>query len=128
MESFRVPLVILGSMLIVAGSVLLLYVASLVYTVFNSPGDLPIVKYIIENVRAGDLALFGTFANPDDPAQKAQFDLHWSEPVRMMCFIFIGAVSVGILARILAVLISSGTSILKLAFAVDAMKNKTGNP
>ncbi len=126
MDSFRAPLILIGSLLIVAGAVLLLYVASLVYTVLNAPGDLPIVKYIMENVRAGDLALFGTFANPDDPAQKAQFDLHWSEPVRLMCFIFIGAVSVGILARILSVLISSGTAILKLAFSVDQIKNKTG--
>ncbi|HYC27238.1 MAG TPA: hypothetical protein VEB42_00460, partial [Chitinophagaceae bacterium] len=118
---------IFGCVLIAAGGVLLLYVAGLVYQILNNPGEVTIVQYILENVKKDDLALFGTFKDPNDETKDIKFDVHWSDSVRLMCFLFIGAITVNILARILYILISSGTTLMKLgagSYAINKSKIK----
>ncbi len=105
----------LGALLVIAGGCLLLYVAMLVYQIFNAPENVPIVKFILEKVNAGDLAFSGSITNSQDATKNAQFEVHWSESVRLVAFLFIGAVAAGILARILGVLVSCGSGLLKLA-------------
>lgn len=114
-DPFRPFLLGGGFLLVSAGCVLLFWVAVLVYKILNSPGDISIVKQIMDSIKAGDYAFAGEFKNPHNPSENIQFYLNWSEPVRQMAFIFIGIVSVGVLARIPAILINSGVSIMKLA-------------
>lgn len=121
MDSFRMPLFLLGSTLIIVGGALLLYVAILVYQVLNNPADVPIVGFILERVRIGDLAFFGTFQDGDPSTQDIKFDLHWSESVRLVSFLFIGALIFSMFAGILNILISGGISILKAALERDKL-------
>ena len=128
LAAFRPPLLILGTLLIVAGAVLLLYVAMLVYQILNVPGDVPIAKFVLEKVNLGDLAVSGTISNPQDATKNVQFELHWAESVRLMFFMFFGALAVGILARILGVLISCGSGLMKLAMIGAGQTAKTDRP
>jgi hypothetical protein len=126
LASFRPPLLILGSLLIATGAVLLLYVAMLVYQILNAPGDVAIAKFVLEKVSLGDLAVSGTLSNPQDATKNVQFELHWAESARLICFMFIGALAIGILARVLGILISCGSGLMKLAMIGAGQSAKTG--
>ena len=115
LAAYRPPLLILGTLLIVAGAVLLMYIAMLVYQILNVPGDVPIAKFVLEKVSLGDLAISGTIKDPQDATKNLQFELHWAESVRLIAFMFIGALAVGILSRVMGVLISAGSGLMKLA-------------
>jgi hypothetical protein len=96
----------------------------LVFQILREPSQVPIVQYIFEHVHASDLAFQGTFKDPQDASRNVEFVMNWSESVRLMCFLFIGAITASILARTASLLIASGTTIMKLASVSVAVKTK----
>lgn len=105
---------IIGLVLIVAGACLLLSIGMMVYQVLQDPTHVPLVEYIIEKVQVGDDAIHGTIKSSDQIGKEIEYDLKWSEQVRLIVFLFLGAMISAVLARISSVLISSGTILVKL--------------
>jgi hypothetical protein len=101
-------LLALGALLVGAGGLLLAYLGILVFHVINSPEEIKIVQFVLDHIRIGDTALYGT-------AGKETFEVHLTEPVRTAIFLFLGVLILGALARILSTLISSGLAMIRLA-------------
>jgi hypothetical protein len=98
-----------------------------VFQILVTPSEIPIVEFIFDRVKTGDLALFGSILDPSASGNDVRFELHWSESVRLICFLFLGTLSVFLLAGVIKVLISSGIELIKLAKA-PAFTGKTENP
>lgn len=114
-DSLRLFVLLLGFLLVAAGGVLMLYIASMVYTVLHTPGDVPIVQFLLEKVNAGDMAFYGAMENPNDPTRPIKFEIRWAESVRTISFFLLGCAVAGILAQILAAMLGGGTKLMQYA-------------
>jgi hypothetical protein len=114
-------LLALGVLLVGAGGLLLAYLGLLVFQVINSPEKVKIVQFILEHLQIGDKAFYGTVG-------KETFEVHLTEPVRTAIFFFLGILILGVLARILSTLISSGLEMIRMAStqAKEQLKPKSG--
>ena len=114
-------LLALGVLLVGAGGLLLAYLGILVFHVINSPEEIKIVQFVLDHIRIGDKALYGT-------AGKETFEVHLTEPVRTAIFLFLSILILGTLARILSTLISSGLAMIRMASMQEKeqLKPKSG--
>jgi len=114
-------LMALGVLLVGAGGLLLAYLGMLVFQVIHSPEEVKIVQFVLDHIQIGDKALYGT-------AGKETFEVHLTEPVRTAIFLFLGVLILGVLARILSTLISSGLEMMRMAHtqAKEQLKPKSG--
>ncbi len=101
-------LMILGVLLVGAGGLLLAYVGLLVYHVINTPEEVKIVQFILTHIQVGDRAIYGSIG-------KETFEVNVADPVRTALFLFLGVLILGVLAKILSTLISSGLEMIRVA-------------
>ncbi|NOT53836.1 MAG: hypothetical protein HOP18_04445 [Deltaproteobacteria bacterium] len=101
-------LMILGVMLVGAGGLLLGYVGLLVYQIINPPEEVKIVQFILSHIQIGDRAIYGSIG-------KETFEVNVAAPVRTALFLFLGVLILGVLAKILSTLISSGLEMIRMA-------------
>ncbi len=101
-------LMILGVLLVGAGGLLLAYVGLLVYHVINTPEEVKIVQFILTHIQVGDRAIYGSIG-------KETFEVNVADPVRTALFLFLGVLILGVLAKILSTLISSGLEMIRMA-------------
>ncbi len=120
--SIRIPLLSLGTIMVLLGAILLLFLAAMVYLVITSPQDVAIVHFVLEHVRAGDTAIYGHVIDAAT-GRKMDFEMNWAESVRTISFLFLGVAIMGVLASILKILISSGIGLIKLATGTEEKKS-----
>jgi len=118
-DIIRKFVLIFGVLLVVFGGVILFYIGYLVLQVINDPKEVRVVEYILEQFKAGDLALYGNL-------EEKRFTLHLAEPVKAAIFLFVGVLIVWVLARIVLSLISGG--IQMLSFAMGRFKGSDRIP
>jgi len=99
------PLVPIGLGLIIAGTVLLCYLGFIVFQVINSPQDVPLVKFIVGQLRIEDKAIYG-HAGADT------FEINVSEPARTVILLFLAAFVMMVLASVAKSLISAGINLV----------------
>lgn len=114
LSAIRGPVLTLGSILVLLGAVLLLFLGAMVYLVITAPQEVAIVQFVLEHVRAGDTAIYGTMKDPQT-MQNINFELNWSESVRTVSFLFLGVALLGVLAGIARAIITGGVSLITLA-------------
>lgn len=107
-EPLRAPLTALGLALVIIGAFLLIYIGYLIFQVINHPEEIRIVEFLLEQVRLEEKVVFGVTG-------EQSFEVHWSESMRTVMFLFIGVMVVSVLASILKTLIGAGIQILRLA-------------
>ena len=110
---------IFGVILVVFGGIILFYLGYLVLQVINDPEKLRIGQYILEQFKAGDLAFYGNL-------EEKRFTVHLSEPLKTVIFLFVGALVLWVLARIVQSLISGG--IKMISASMGRSKGSGGNP
>jgi hypothetical protein len=101
-------LVPIGIALIVAGAVLLCYLGFTVFQAINSPQDVPLVKFIMSDLRVEDKAIYGH-------AGSDSFEFNMSEPARTVILLFLAALVLMVLASIAKTLISAGINLVSAA-------------
>ncbi|MCB1783945.1 MAG: hypothetical protein KDI13_08100 [Alphaproteobacteria bacterium] len=114
---------LLGGVLVIAGSVLLIYIAWVVYQIINDPQSVQIASFLLERIQADEVAVSGFFRDAQDTSRNIEYELRWSESVRTAFFLFIGVVTFGIFVRIGSALVTSGTVILK--FITSPKENRS---
>lgn len=118
LSAIRRPVLTLGGILVLLGAVLLLFLGAMVWLVITAPQEVAIVQFVLEHVRAGDTAIYGTMKDPQT-LQNINFELNWTESVRTISFLFLGVAILGVLAGIAKILISSGVSLITLVTPRD---------
>ena len=103
-------LMALGVLLVGAGGLLLVYVGLLVFQIINAPEEVKIVQFILTHIQVGDRAIYGSLG-------KEVLEINLADPVRTALFLFLGVLILGVLARILSTLISSGLEMMRIANA-----------
>lgn len=98
----------LGVLLVGAGGLLLVYVGLLVFQIINAPEEVKIVQFILTHIQVGDRAIYGSLG-------KEVLEINLADPVRTAFFLFLGVLILGVLARILSTLISSGLEMMRMA-------------
>ena len=101
-------LMALGVLLVGAGGLLLVYVGLLVFQIINAPEEVKIVQFILTHIQVGDRAIYGSLG-------KEVLEINLADPVRTALFLFLGVLILGVLARILSTLISSGLEMMRMA-------------
>ena len=99
---------IFGVLLVVFGGIILFYLGYLVLQVINDPEKLRIGQYILEQFKAGDPAFYGNL-------EEKRFTIHLSEPMKTVIFLFVGALVLWVLARIVQSLISGGIKMISVS-------------
>ena len=99
---------IFGVVLVVFGGIILFYLGYLVLQVINDPEKLRIGQYILEQFKAGDLAFYGNL-------EEKRFTVHLSEPMKTVIFLFVGALVLWVLARIVLALVSGGIKMISVS-------------
>jgi hypothetical protein len=114
-------LMALGVLLVGAGGLLLVYVGLLVFQIINAPEEVKIVQFILTHIQVGDRAIYGSLG-------KEVLEINLADPVRTAFFLFLGVLILGVLARILSTLISSGLEMMRMANtqAKDQLKPQGG--
>ena len=110
---------VFGVILVVFGGVILFYLGYLVLQVINDPEELRLGQYILEQFKAGDLAFYGNL-------EEKRFTVHLAEPLKTAIFLFIGALIVWVLARIVLSLVSGGLRMISLS--MGRSKGSGGTP
>jgi hypothetical protein len=110
---------VFGVLLVVFGGVILFYLGYLALQVITDPEKVRVAEYILEQFEAGDLALYGNL-------EDKRYTIHLAEPLKIAIFLFIGALIVWVVARIVLSLISGG--IQMLSFAMGRFKGGGGIP
>ncbi len=114
-------LMALGVLLVGAGGLLLVYVGLLVFQIINAPEEVKIVQFILTHIQVGDRAIYGNLG-------KEVLEINLADSVRTAFFLFLGVLILGVLARILSTLISSGLEMMRMANtqAKDQLKPQGG--
>ena len=73
-------LVLSGSVLIIAGVVVLLFIAQLIYQLFYEPDQIYLIKYLMDTIDLSDKAFFGRIDN-------APFYIHVSDPIKYFLYL-----------------------------------------
>lgn len=118
---------ILGVILTCIGASLLIYLAYYVTQALQEPNSIPIIEYFLKTVKIDDDAFSGSMTSPDYQGKQIDFNLQWSESVRLVVFsmVVIGVFSV--IGRLSHICISSGSSLLKAALGNQEPQKKTSN-
>jgi hypothetical protein len=101
MSSIRKFVLVLGSALVLIGAMLMIYFGVIVCRVVQRPNDVPLVQYAMDRIASGDRTVYGNVG-------KDTIDISVSESTRAAAFLFIGVISLAILARVIRAIISGG--------------------
>lgn len=102
------PLVGVGVVLIIAGTLLLLYLGYTVFRAVDAPQEVALVKFIAGTLRVEDKAIYGH-------AGSDSFEINVSEPTRTVILLFLAAFVLMVLAGIAKALISAGINLVSAA-------------
>ena len=108
LDGFRTPILATGIILVAIGAVLLIYLGLMVIKILNTPEEVRIVQFALENMAVGEEAISGHIGDQE-------FEVNLSAPIRSALFLFLGVVLFGVLASILKALISGGVELIRLA-------------
>jgi len=108
LDGFRTPILATGIILVAIGAVLLIYLGLMVIKILNTPEEIRIVQFALENMAVGEEAISGHIGDQE-------FEVNLSAPIRSALFLFLGVVLFGVLASILKALISGGVALIRLA-------------
>lgn len=102
-------LVLSGGILIVAGVVVLLFIAQLIYQLFYQPDQIYLIKYLMETIDLSDKAFFGRIDN-------APFYIHVSDPIKYFLYLMGIGLILTIIVGILKGVLVAGTTLIKVAY------------
>jgi hypothetical protein len=100
------PFALIGIALTVGGIALLLYIGYNVFIAISSPNDVPIVKYALAHLGAGDRLLYGH-------AGRDTFEVNVSESGRTLTVLFLALVLLWIVVGIAKAIIVAGTHLIR---------------
>ena len=112
---------VFGVLLVVFGGVILFYLGYLALQVINDPEEVRVVQYILDKFKAGDLALYGNL-------EDKRYTIQLAEPLKTAIFLFIGALIVWVVARIVLTLVSGGIKMISLSMGRSRSKDTGGTP
>ncbi|MDH5723710.1 MAG: hypothetical protein OEY94_10375 [Alphaproteobacteria bacterium] len=118
---------ILGVILTCIGVSLLIYLAYYVTQALQEPNSIPIVEYFLKTVKINDNAFSGNLTTPDFQGKQIDFNIQWSESVRLVVFSIVVIGIFSVIGRLSHICISGGTSLLKVALGNKGQQNKTTN-
>ena len=102
------PFLGLGVALIIAGTLLLIFLGYTVFRAVDTPQDVPLVKLIVSELRAEDKAVYGH-------AGRDTFEINVSEPARTIVLLFLAAFVLMVFAGIAKALIAAGINLVTAA-------------
>lgn len=114
------PFALIGIALTVGGIALLLYIGYNVFIAISSPNDVPIVKYALAHLGAGDRLLYGH-------AGRDTFEVNVSESGRTLTVLFLALVLLWIVVGIGKAMIVAGTHLIRFG-AGGAGTERHGTP
>lgn len=114
---------IIGLTLVVIGAGLLVYLAYYITQALHEPNSIPIVEYFMQTVKIDDNAFQGSLSSNDLQGKEIDFNLQWSESVRLVVFSMIVIGIFSVIGRLSHICISSGTSLMNTALG-DNKKSK----
>ena len=122
---FRKALIGLGVFITLAGVALLLYFAYMTYQIFNEPGQVRIVQYVLELIQRPNPVIEGslTVQTPQGPSDM-DFSVKMSEEIKTIIFIFLGGIAFSICVGISTTVVNAGVSIIKGAMYKGDTVNK----
>ena len=103
-------LVLSGSVLIIAGVVVLLFIGQLIYQLFYEPDNIYLIKYLMDTIDLSDKAFFGRIND-------APFYIHVSDPIKYFLYLMGIGIILTIVVSILRSVIVAGTTLIKVAYA-----------
>lgn len=118
---------ILGVILTCIGASLLIYLAYYVTQALQEPNSIPIIEYFLKTVKIDDDAFSGSMTSPDYQGKQIDFNLQWSESVRLVVFSMVVIGIFSVIGRLSHICISSGSSLLKEALGNQKPQKKTSN-
>jgi hypothetical protein len=113
-DLIRQVLVATGLLLIGVSVLMLLYLAMIAYQVINSPRQVAFIQFLMENARMTDQASYGTMGGQP-------FDIHLSDPMRMVLFTLVGIWIFGAFAGICSSIMGAGINLIKIAVAGNSL-------
>jgi hypothetical protein len=102
------PFLGLGVALIIAGTLLLIFLGYTVFRAVDAPQDVPLVRLIASELRAEDKAVYGH-------AGRDTFEINVSEPARTIVLLFLAAFVLMVFAGIAKALIAAGINLVSAA-------------
>ena len=112
---------VFGVLLVVFGGVILFYLGYLALQVITDPEEVRVVEYILEQFKSGDLALYGNL-------EDKRYTIQLAEPLKTAIFLFIGALIVWVVARIVLTLVSGGIKMISLSMGRSRPKDTGETP
>lgn len=100
-----IVLIVLGVMLVIVGSVMLIYLGMTVFGILKSPDDTKLVTMILEQTQTRGQAFFGSFGD-----NKIEFTL--GEPLRTLLFVLILLWILGVVLNIIKSIVSTGRDLV----------------
>ena len=91
LDGLRTPILASGIILVAMGVVLLIYLGLMTIKILNTPEEVRIVQFALENVAVGAEAISGHIGDQE-------FEVNLSAPIRSVLFLFLGVVVFGVLA------------------------------
>jgi hypothetical protein len=102
------PLLGLGIALIIAGTLLLIFLGYTVFRAVDAPQEVALVKFIASELRVEDKAVYGH-------AGRDTFEINVSEPARTIVLLFLAAFVLMVFAGIAKALIAAGINLVTAA-------------
>ncbi len=122
-DKIKAPIFFVGLILVIAGTISLVYLAASVVQVVQSPQESGLVQWLISTSENKDLILSG-YSNDD------KFELHASEAFQYLFFGIIGLMMLNILTSVINSLISGGIQLIMFSnrdYSEQAPNNKTNS-
>ena len=113
------PFALIGIALTVGGIALLLYIGYNVFVAISSPNDVPIVKYALAHLGAGERLLYGH-------AGRDTFEVNVSESGRTLTVLFLALVLLWIVVGIAKTIIVAGTHLIRFGSTALVENRQTG--
>ena len=102
------PLVGAGVVLIVVGTLLLIFLGYTVFRAVDAPQEVALIKFAASTLRVEDKAIYGH-------AGSDTFEINVSEPARTIILLFLAAFVLMVLAGIAKALIAAGINLVSAA-------------
>lgn len=121
MDNLGKPFILVGAVLVIGGVALLGYLGVVVFQIIDSPHQVPIVKLVIEHIRANEKMIYGHAGNDS-------FEFNLTEPARTVILLFFAVVLLAILAGIAKSIISAGINIIRFSGSHGQERLSTPQP
>lgn len=109
----------IGIALIIAGALLLGYLGLTVFRAIDAPQDVPLVKFVANQLHVEDKAIYGHVGR--DP-----FEINVNEPTRTLILLFLAAFVLMVLAGVAKSLIAAGINLVAAAGRLKEQPETTG--